>query len=61
MSQTPVIEMQDFRADRDRNDTRNSLVPALVASDLSHRYTGGDSSGRSPRSRDRVKEDRLQQ
>jgi hypothetical protein len=53
--------MQDFRAARDRNDARNSLVPALVASELLHRYTEEDSSGRSPRSRDRVKEDRLQQ
>ena len=58
-----MIEMHDFRAacDRDGRDARNSLVPALVASDLSHRYTEEDSSGRSPRSRDRVKEDRLQQ
>jgi hypothetical protein len=53
--------MQDFRAGRDRNDARNSSIPALVASDLPHRYTEEDSSDRSPRSRDRVKEDRLQQ
>jgi hypothetical protein len=53
--------MQDFAAGGGRHDARNSLAAALVASDLPHRYTEEDSSGRSPRSRDRVKEDRLQQ
>jgi hypothetical protein len=55
--------MHDFSAAcvRDGRDPRNSLVPVHVASELPRRYTEGDSSGRSPRSRDRVKEDRLQQ
>jgi hypothetical protein len=55
--------MHDFSAAcvRDGRDARNSLIPAHVASELPRRYTEGDSSGRSPRSRDRVKEDRLQQ
>jgi hypothetical protein len=58
-----MIEMHDFSAAcvRDGRDARNSLIPALVASDLPRRYTEGDSSDRSPRSRDRMKEDRLQQ
>jgi hypothetical protein len=55
--------MHDFSAAcvRHGRDAGNSLVLAHVASELPRRYTEGDSSGRSPRSRDRVKEDRLQQ
>jgi hypothetical protein len=55
--------MHDFSAAgvRHGRDARNSLLPAHVASELPRRYTERDSSGRSPRSRDRVKEDRLQQ
>jgi hypothetical protein len=58
-----MIEMHDFSAAcvRDGRDARNSLISALVASDLPRRYTEGDSSGRSPAAAIRMKEDRLQQ